>query len=59
MCGLLPALLFLPNLRVMRWERALSVAGALATVALFVGLSVHVYVTVLPGACCKPGCGGR
>lgn len=57
MCGLLPALLLLPNLHVARWERALPIAGALATVALFVGLGVHVYVTVLPGACCKPGCG--
>jgi hypothetical protein len=54
-CGLFPALLFLPHLRSQRFEAWMPVAGAAMTVAVFTALPTYFYEERFP----KLGnCGG-
>ena len=55
LCGLLPALVLLPNVhRGGRGEVALETAGAAGSVAIFLALPCVFYLRLLPGVCC--GC---
>ena len=55
LCGMLPALVLLPNVhRGGRGEAALVAAGAAGSVAIFVALPCIFYLSLLPAVCC--GC---